>query len=405
MTGTHTLYGKPAIVILFVFLVSALTAARADTLDTVFADTPEHVVLLVVDGLSYKVWDRMELPTLRRMIAAGTLVEKAYLPPAAHPHRGEYAEIHTCSIPNPIMMSGTVFIDRSTAYLQESFFPDRTTAFVANTLSYQSLNTSYHYASQKNGSDADAIDRAVLFMETDPPAFMRVHLQRSGGAGSQSLWTDDDVGWRFDIWAAGSPYRGSITAVDSLIGVFSGELDRMGLLEKTALVILGDHGQNDSGWHPPQFTDSSITTVVLWGAGIESGVRVPYAELIDIVPTICMLMDVEVPETCIGRPIVEAVAGHEGPLPPRQYHIRTMLDQFAEYRTKLTGAKSLVESVDSGIRARYFTLLDRRIEQDFFDITKFTEWTRFRSLEELLDHNGEVLNRLDGLLAELRPDD
>ncbi len=94
-----------------------------------FAARPSQAVLVVIDGLSYKTWDKMELPVLDEMASSGTLIKQVFLPPAAHPHEGPYAKLHTCSIPNPILMAGTIFIDEKTVYFNEQFFPKLTAAF------------------------------------------------------------------------------------------------------------------------------------------------------------------------------------------------------------------------------------------------------------------------------------
>ena len=105
---------------------------------------------------------------------------QVFLPPAAHPHEGPYAKLHTGSIPNPILMAGTIFIDERTVYFNEQFFPQQTTAFAANAIDYRSLLRNYHYVYQKNGTDAETMRAARQFMEMGRPAFLRLHLQDTG---------------------------------------------------------------------------------------------------------------------------------------------------------------------------------------------------------------------------------
>ena len=236
---------KTIAIALLLFLAAGFSSSSlsADPFSVHFAGKPEYAVLFVIDGLSYKVWDRMELSTLTKMAESGTLVERNYLPPAAHPHTGVYATIHTCSIPNPIMMSGTVFIDENTEYLPQSFFPRKTAAFSVNSLSYQSINKNYHFSYQKNGDDSEAVEWALKFIGEGRPTFTRIHLQDTGGAGSQSLRAPDDAPWQYNIWADGSPYRDVVTRADSLLGEFLYGLEKLGILDKTAVIVLGDHGQ------------------------------------------------------------------------------------------------------------------------------------------------------------------
>ena len=387
---------------LFLFkfiLVIFVNPAVADPFTVTFSRQPEHAILFIIDGLSYKVWDKMELPILGKMIDNGVLVEKNYLPTAAHPTSGAYAELHSGSIPNPVLMAGTVFITKETGYLQDSFFPGKTTAFSANTISYRTLTDNYHYVYQNEGPDADAVTMALQFMEEGKPAFMRVHLQESGGAGSQSLFDRENNSWKWNIWDENSPYRTTVARADSLLGVFIDGLEKLGILDKTAIIVMGDHGQNDTGWHPPEYIDSAITSIVLWGAGFKKGAHIPYAEQIDVTPTICALMDVDPPKTCQGRVINEALEAYNGEIKPRKMLIKELLDQFMDYRKKMTDAMYLVERMETGNQALLFTRLSRGIRQNFYDIERFSEWPRFNTLDELVEHNREVLKNLNAVLT------
>jgi hypothetical protein len=387
-----------------ILLAAALSLSAAGTVhpspfETRFADKPEHAVLVVVDGLSYKVWDRFDLPVMKRMIAGGALAEKNYLPPAAHPHTGAYAELHTCSIPNPIMMAGTVFITRGTGYLQESF-AGKTTAFAANTTSYITLNVGYSYSYQKEGRDDDAIRMALEFMKAGKPAFMRVHLQDTGGAGSRSMETGGSEDWRGNIWAPDSPYRTTIQHADSLLGVFLDGLERMGALDRTVIVVMGDHGQSDGGWHPLEIMDSSITSIVLFGAGVKPGVRIPYSEQVDVVPTVCALMGAAPPATSQGRAMVEALSGFKGTPPARPTLIRDLDEQFQKYREGSAEAAWRIERMSSPRRGELFSRLNEA-RQGFYDIHRFVEWPRFNTVDAILDNNRAAMKKLDDLLADI----
>lgn len=374
----------------------------ADPFRTQFSSEPKHAILLIIDGLSYKAWDKMNLPVLEKMADTGARVDQVFLPPAAHPKAGEYAELHSGSIPNPIMMSGTVFITRNTEYIQDKFFPSKTAAFVANSLAYNTLTDNYHYVYQMGGSDASSIDMALQFMDTGTPAFMRIHLQEPGGAGSRSMRVEEDVPWRRNIWGNGSPYREYIARADSLVGVLIDGLDERNILKDTAIIVLGDHGQNDTGWHPPEMWDSAITTAVLWGSRIKVNARIPYAELIDIAPTVCTIMNVDPPSSSIGRVMAEALNKYDGDPGPRTEYIKELNRMFIEYREKMSEAQWLVERAPVEEQGVMFTSLDREIRENFFHIRRFSEWPRFSTMEELVIHNRSVLSRLDSLLSEIR---
>ncbi|MBA7482659.1 hypothetical protein ES707_18153 [subsurface metagenome] len=398
------LSGMNWIISFFIMIICCLLSGivHTDPFATSFSDKPEHAVLLIIDGLSYKVWDKMELSVLEKMAVGGALVEKNYLPPAAHPTTGAYRELHSGSIPNPILMAGTVFITKETRYLQECFYPGKTTAFVTNSLAYETISYKYHYTYQKRGRDSDAVEMALEFMKLGKPSFMRVHLQDSGGAGSGSMRAGKDKNWRWNIWADNSPYRVTVNRADSLVGEFIKGLEKQGILDKTVLIVMGDHGQNDTGWHPLEYLDSSITSIVLWGAGIKKGVKIPYSEQIDVVPTICELMDVEPPETSQGRIIAEAFINFTKKITPRRKNIKELNELLIEYRKKMSETAYMLEKMTSGNQGNLFSKLNREIRERFYDINRFSEWPRFQTVEELLENNRNVMKNLDEIMDEIR---
>ena len=395
--STHSFSGI-ATLLVSVLMVLIPVLLNAQDGKPSFASKPEHAILFVIDGLSYKAWDKLSVPTLRKLAREGALVEKDYLPPPAHPRTGAYAELHTSSIPNPIMMSGTVFITKETGYLQQCFPSPQATAFVVNTTSYTTLNVGYTYSYQREGPDDESVRMALEFMKTGKPRFLRVHLQNSGSAGFECMTTEKNVDWRWNIWANDSPYRIAVERADSLLGVFLDGLKNLGVLEKTVVLIVGDHGQDDGGWHPLQLPDAAITTMVLWGSGVRSGARILYAEHIDIVPTICALMGVDPPKTSQGRVIAEALADFNGNAPPRAFRMKELDEQLLEYQKLVVDVAYAIQQLSSPQRGSFYYRLDM-IKQNFYDISRFTEWARFNSLDELLANNRTELERLNELLA------
>jgi len=369
-----------------------------------FAAKPSQTVLVVVDGLSYKAWDKMDLPVMEDMIASGALVKQVFLPPAAHPHEGPYAKLHTCSIPNPILMAGTIFIDERTVYFNEQFFPKLTTAFAVNAIDYRSLLRSYHYVYQKAGQDAEAMQMGLKFMEMGPPAFMSVHLQDSGEGGVASMRGAADAPWKNDIWHPESPYRRNLTTADRLLGEFVQGLAKLGLLETTAFVVVGDHGQADGGWHPLELWDPAITTAVFWGAGIAPRAVIDYAELIDIGPTICVLMGVAPPATALGTVIGEAIPGdliveRPGPRPRLQ---ETMNAQFRDFRALKAELDAYLVGSDSPAKGWLYARFNT-IVRNFYGIERFIEWPRFKTVEELVEQNAAALKNLQAFSVEVLP--
>lgn len=376
-------------------------AAAADSFDIRFADKPEHVILYIIDGLSYKTWDRLDLPVLKKLINGGVLVEKNYLPPSEHPTQGSYAELHSCSIPNPVLMSGTLFLTKETEYFPQNLFPRNPTAFVSNGLTYRSLNRFYHFSYQKSGPDEEGVEAALEIMRRGRPVFLRVHLKEVGEASFQILNITDDVPWRRNIWASGSPYLKMLKRADELLGSFLNGLEEQGLLQKTALLVMGDHGEADTGYHPPESMDASITSLILWGAGLKKGVKIPYAEHMDVVPTMSALLGIPPPKTCQGRVIAEALSIFARKVPPRTMTLKKLLEQFEEFRLKAAEASFRLVKLESAEISRLYREFGN-LKSGFYGIQRFVEWSRFKTAEELWKNNDEALSRLNGFLEELR---
>ncbi len=360
----------------------------------------EQVILVILDGLSYKAWDKAGIPALRRLGASGTVVEKLYLPPAAHPKEGEYARIHTCSIPNPIMMAGTIFITEKTEYLTEHLYPGRTTAFVADSLAYETLTRGYHHLFQKTATDPEAVAAAADFLEKYRPAFLRLHLQETGEAGYRVMTAPAGTSWKNDIWHPASAYRDSLEKADAAIGRLVDRIESLGLSGRTALVVLGDHGQADTGWHPLELEDSSITTMVVSGAGVKRGVRIPYGELVDVAPTICRLLQAEPPATSQGRILAEALVDWTGPATPRPAIQKRLNGLFSESRAVSAAVAARLETTPSPRRGEWSSRFNA-IRAALYGIDRFVEWPRFASAEALLAADEAALADLRGLAAEI----
>ena len=168
----------------------------------------------------------------------------------------------------------------------------------------------------------------------------------------------------------------------------------------TTLVIIGYHGQADTGGHPKEITDSAITTSVLWGAGIKKAVRIPYSEMIDVYPTICSLMDVKPPETCQGRVIAEALSEYSGYVSPPKKLLKKMLEQFDEFSKKETDVSHILANLSVPQISSLLMNLSG-IKEDFYDIDRFTEWPNFKTVAELVENNQKAIIRLNELLEEI----
>lgn len=343
----------------------------------------EHAVLFIIDGLSYKAPERLSLKNLQALIAGGAYCAKSYNILPAHFTSGEWAKYHQSSLPNPVILAGTLLLRTDQEYVQHSFYPSRVTAHAANDIAYSRLNVGFHLSFLYGSDDLPIHDDqtmawALEFLRRARPAFMKVHLQDTGTAG----WlingeTDASVLWRKNIWADGSPYCKAALRADEYLGRFLDELKTLGLREKTVLFVTADHGQADAGWHPYDDEDGWAMPLVLAGPGIRPGQRLEYAEQIDIVPTLCYLMGVKPPKNADGRILAEALTDPPAGVPPRRQSIK-------ELNTLLCEGDALFKKLRREAAA----------ERDYFGLERILEWHRFGSIDKLITHNRSVLRKL-----------
>jgi len=362
---------------------------------------PEHAILLVIDGLSYLAPERVDMKNLKALMARGVHYRESYSAPPQHPHSGEWAASFDSSIPNPILVAGTIFLRPGQKFVQSSFFPLKFTAHIANELTYKAINEDFHFTFQAGGNAFHAAhggkrvdDDENMFWTLNvlrrwKPVYMRVHLQDTGAMGSQSRdQSAKGQPWYQNIWAEGSPYRQALLRADAHIGRLVEELRNLGTYDKTILFITGDHGQTATGWHPPFAQDAWPMPVVLAGPGIKAGQRFPYSEQIDIVPTLCYLMGVKPPENADGRIMAEALANPPATVPPRRQDLKELSVVLAEADLRITKLRDGAKK-DPGLQA-----VLAEVERDFYDVERLLQWHRFGTVAKLVAHNRQVLAKI-----------
>lgn len=367
------------------YSISALSYAQTP------AARPQHAILFVIDGISHLAPERVEMPNLKALMARGAYFRESYSVVPQHPHSGEWAANYDSSIPNPILVSGTIFLRPDQQFVQSAFFPLKFTAHIANELTYKAINRDFHFTFQAGGNEFHAAhdgkrvddDENMFWTLTVlgrwKPVYMRVHLQDTGAMGGRS---------RPNIWAENSPYRQALAKADAHLGKLIEELKALGMYDSTLIFVTGDHGQTVEGGHPPFAQDAWPMPLVVAGPGIKAGVRFPYSEQIDVVPTLTYLMGVKPPDNAMGRIMAEALISPPANVPPRQERLKELNLVLLEHDGTLARLREQVKSNPSLKTA----LTD--LEQNFLDVEKILHWYKVGSVDKLIAHNREVLKRM-----------
>lgn len=267
-------------------------------------EVPDRVILFIIDGLSVKAPERIDMPHYNALKKEGVYYKAMHLPLPGHPEKGpDYP--WSCSLPNPMLMSGTPFVGMEgirESMIQHSF-DSKETAFIVNARSYLDVSGGFGtYVSKPKNPDSLVIDLTTEKMEEQDFAMMRVHLQRSGIEGMKVSWEKySDQPYYRNIWHEESRYRDAVEVADEQLGRFVNWLKAEELWEGTVLMICGDHGQADEGWHEPYSAASNVTPLLIVGAGVSGPSIYEYCELFDIAPTIAHLVKRKKPALSLGR--------------------------------------------------------------------------------------------------------
>jgi hypothetical protein len=337
--------------------------------DYVEAVVPDRTIIFIMDGLCIGAPERIPLPNFLNLKKQGCYYEAVHVPLPAHPKDIKIYP-HTCSLPNPVMMTGTVLFRPDDKMVQHAFGKQKT-AFVTNSKAYLSVSKGFdiYYVIDQNppADDVPVVEKAKDIIEKDDPVFMRVHLQGTGRGGFDgSLDINKDKPWYRNIWHSASLYITRMKKSDRLLSEFVQWLKSTGRLERTVVIVTSDHGQADSGGHPPYAPGSSTTPMLIFGQGIKEGCTFEYAEIIDIVPTIAYMHQINPPENCKGRVLFESIVGAgKDTIPPDRYmkklnetlleqnklsyalqEIPITIEEIAKWHERFKDIKALVEYCD-----------------------------------------------------------
>ena len=160
------------------------------------------------------------------------------------------------------------------------------------------------------------------------------------------------IDFRFQLDLKRSPerirdaYLSEVEFVDRALGDLLDKLGERGWLEKSVVVVVSDHGEalgeHGQPAHIEHLYDSMLRVpLILWGPGLlPAGLTVDSpVGLVDILPTIAALMDVDLPPGVRGRNLLPAIRG-----------VATAESVFLSQTFRPEAKRDLVSLVESGFK-------------------------------------------------------
>lgn len=409
----------------FLFFVSIagiiLTFACAKKNESKFSvqtDPPRRVILFISDAMPVGAPEQIPLPTFQALKKQGSYFKEMHVSLAAHPKRVDDENDPRyypwgCSLPNPVAMTGTIFIgqpDIKQHMLQHSYH-DKKTAFTVNCDSYDEISpgyTIYHQLAKKGFPDLFRDEMPVAdaktIIESEDPAFIRIHLQGPGSAGhitfqgeeaynqSHLKYADPDgsIPWNQNIWHPKSPYIDQALYADSLLGDFVDWLKQTERMDETVLIVMGDHGQWDKGTHPPYAEKSNKTPFLIVGKGIKANKLFETTDVLNLIPTIAFMNQVPRPKFATGRVLTETFVG--GPVSVSEASpLKELNGLLLQQHQLLKQHPELEENPEFS-----------QVNRQFMTIETVGVWhKKFSDISSLIKHNTEVLEKLIAISANM----
>ena len=268
-----------------------------------------HVLVIGIDGLGAHGVGMARTPHLDEMMESGTysLAARTVMPSssgAAWSSMITGATVERHGIGNNSWTADTKILE-PVFKGRHNMFP---TIFgeIREHLPEAVIGTIYHWKSFGNfiekgvcdlsvsaESEDEATQKTCDFLEDKHPDFTFVHLDLVDHGGHHD-------GYR------SAEYIKSVEKADSLVGVFMAKLKDTGMLERTVVFIVADHGGLEKK-HGGSSPDEMIVPFIIYGKGVKKGYEMKSPVFnYDLAPTVAWLFGFQLNEWVTGKPLKEA---------------------------------------------------------------------------------------------------
>lgn len=255
-------------------------------------------------------------------------------------HIGKFHKVWTPGSPPDAPFAGKQYA-YETAGLRFNDFSENVTKLVAAGTAIDAAKEELYQEVQKN------FDAFLARRPADQPFHFwfgptNVHRKWIKGSG-KALWgiEPDDFQGKLPPFLPDVPevredladYFGEIAALDAAIGLLIKELDKIGELDNTLLIISGDHGAPGFPHGKCNLYDFGVRVPLLirWGGAKGGRVVDDLISLTDLAPTILELCGVAVPEVATGRSLVPILKSDQsGQVDPDRKAIYTGRERHVE---------------------------------------------------------------------------
>lgn len=358
----------------------------------------ERVILLYIDGFNPQALTRYDLKNIKQLQQDGSSVREGVMTLPVHPTIFHYGQFHTTSLPNITTLAGSMFLDERQHFFHHNLPKHYIKLHAAGSNAYRSMNDGFNYVlTSSTVKDSALIDFTINAFEAEQDIqFSRIHLQEAGYAGR--LGVGRQAG-NATIWDENSPYKAAVINADQQIGRLFDYLKAKGKWDSTLIVFMGD-GQAKYGWHLYMFEESWQTPIIFHGPKIKKNYQIPYAENIDVIPTIANIWGVElnnINQGGAGIVLDDVVIGRSSNKPHPQW-TKKINQQHKDYIV-LKAKADLLSATDPKVNTALMEMMHGELSaHQFYSFERIMEWRQASSLEAMYNANQWAIEKLRSII-------